>query len=156
MQSLGFGRVPAGATARNALLAMFAGIASIAGAHTQDGALGAPADATDYYQVSCSDDGSGVPQSLIVQVDHRGPGATPAAIVVVHRGASATTAADASGGGVGASPLVFVNGGDGVYNVFLSKSGAGTVNYSLVYHCMTGPNGTGLHAGTTIVFRQNQ
>ena len=134
-------------------------LASVAGgalAHTQDGSLGDPAAATDYYQVSCSDDGSGVPASLVAQVQNRGPNAASTVSVVVHRGIAATSTADTTGGDVAMSPLVFVNGGDGVYNVFVSKPGSGAVNYTLSFHCMTGENGGGLHTGTTIVFRQNQ
>ena len=54
-------------------LAGFVALAGGALAHTQDGSLGDPAAATDYYQVSCSDDGSGVPASLVAQVQNRGP-----------------------------------------------------------------------------------
>jgi hypothetical protein len=89
-------------------------------------------------------------------VQNRGPNATSTVFVVAHRGTSATSAADATGGDVAASPLVFVNGADGVYNVFVSKAGSGVLNYTLTYHCMTGADGGGLHTGTTIVFRQNQ
>lgn len=124
-------------------------------AHTQDGSLGDAAAATDYYQVTCNDDGSGPPASLVAQVQHRGPATTPVA-VVVHRGTAATTTVDTVPGDVVQSPLVYVNGGDGVYNVFVSKTGSGAVNYTLSFHCMTGQNGGGLHTGTIIVFRQNQ
>lgn len=124
-------------------------------AHTQDGSLGDAAAATDYYQVTCNDDGSGAPGSLMAQVQHRGPAATPVA-VVVHRGTAATTTVDTVPGDIVQSPLVYVNGGDGVYNVFVSKGGSGAVNYTLSFHCMTGQNGSGLHTGTIIVFRQNQ
>ena len=124
-------------------------------AHTQDGSLGDAAAATDYYQVTCNDDGTGPPASLVAEVQHRGPSASPVS-VVVHRGTAATTTVDTVPGDVTPSPNVFVNGGDGVYNVFVSKAGTGAVNYTLSFHCMTGQNGGGLHTGTLIVFRQNQ
>ena len=130
-------------------------IATGALAHTQDGTLGDPAAATDYYQVTCSDDGSGVPASMMAQVQHRGPAAVPVS-VVVHRGTAATATVDAGAGDASASPLVAVNGSDGVYSVFVTKAGGGAINYTLSFHCMTGQNGGGLHTGTTIVFRQNQ
>jgi hypothetical protein len=38
----------------------------------------------------------------------------------------------------------------------VTKAGTGAVNYTLTFHCTTGANGSGLHTGTTIVFRQNQ
>ena len=44
-----------------------AAVATTALAHTQDGTLGDTAASTDYYQITCSDDGSGVPASMIVQ-----------------------------------------------------------------------------------------
>jgi hypothetical protein len=140
-------------TLRAALLASVAGAAL---AHTQDGSIGDPAASTDYYQVSCSDDGSGPPASLVAQVQNRGPAAASTVSVVVHRGIVATSTADTTGGDIASGPVVFVNGGDGVYNVFVSKLGSGPVNYTLSYHCMTAENGGGLHTGTTIVFRQNQ
>jgi len=124
-------------------------------AHTQDGSLSDAAASTDFYQVTCSDDGSGIPASMMAQVQNRGP-ATAAVSVVVQRGTTATATVDAVGGDVAQSPLVSVNGNDGVYNVFVTKSGGGAINYTLSFHCMTGPNGGGLHTGTTIVFRQNQ
>jgi hypothetical protein len=125
-------------------------------AHTQDGSLGDAASATDYYQITCSDDGSGVPASMMAQVLNRGPAAATGVAVLIHRGISATSTLDPTGGDSTVSPLVSVNGADGVYNVFVTKAGTGAVNYTLTFHCTTGANGSGLHTGTTIVFRQNQ
>jgi len=141
---------------RTLLAGALVSIAGIGMAHTQDGSLGDPPASTDYYQVSCSDDGSGVPAALVAQVQNRGPVAASTVSVVVHRGLAATSTADTIGGDVPMSPLVFVNGGDGVYDVFVNKVGVGVLNYTLSFHCMTGANGGGLHTGTTIVFRQNQ
>jgi hypothetical protein len=144
-------------TNRRTLLALsLASITGVAPAHTQDGSVGPSAASTDYYQVSCSDDGTGVPASLVAQAQNRGPTAASTVHVVVHRGVAATSTVDTTGGDVAMSPLVFVNGGEGVYDVFVSKVGDGVVNYTLSYHCMTGEAGSGLHTGTTIVFRQNQ
>lgn len=127
--------------------------ASAALAHTQNGSLGDAPHSTDYYQVTCSDDGAGMPTSLLVQVTNR---STPAVSVLAHRGADAVNSSDTNGADATPSPLAYVNGGDGVYNVFVSKAGGGAVNYTLLYHCMTEANGGGLHTGTTLVFRQNQ
>ena len=140
---------------RHSLLLVVAA-AGAAIAHTQDGSLGEPPESTDYYQVTCSDDGSGPPVSLVAQVQNRGPNAASTVSVIVHRALAATATSDSTGGDITASPLVYVNGGDGVYNVFVSKAGSGPVNYTLTYHCMTAVNGGGLHTGTIIVFRQNQ
>jgi hypothetical protein len=126
---------------------------AVASAHTQSGALGAAASATDYYQVTCTDDGSGTPASLVVQLEDAAPAAAPKLSVQVQKGskvANATDAADADGA---ASPSVAVDGGPGVYEVLVDKSGAGSESYVLTFHCLTG---TGAHAGTDILTRQNQ
>lgn len=129
---------------------------NVANAHSQSGSLGTAAAATDYYQVSCTDDGSGPPASLVAQVQSLSSSGSPVPAVVVHRRNIASSSTDLVGGDAGASPLVAVNADDGVYNVFVIKSAAGSVNYTLTYHCMTGPNGTGLHTGTTLVTQQNE
>ena len=134
---------------------LFAASAGLALAHTQNGSLGDAAGATDFYQVSCTDDGNGVPASIAVQVMNRSA-ATPNVTVLVHRNISATNSTDPIAGDSDSGPVVFVNEGDGVYNVFVSKFGPGAENYTLTFHCLTEPNGAGLHTGTTIVFRQNQ
>ncbi len=137
-------------------LMLVAAPAGLALAHTENGSLGAPAEATDFYQITCTDDGNGVPASMVAQVINRSAAPAPYVNVVVHRGVAATNTTDATAGDAVASPLVYVNGGDGVYNVFLSKSGPGAASYTLTFHCMTGTNGGGIHTGTTSVFRQNQ
>ena len=40
--------------------------------------------------------------------------------------------------------------------VLVDKSAAGAENYVLTFHCVTGPDGTGLHTGTDVIARQNQ
>jgi hypothetical protein len=135
---------------------LMANPANLALAHTESGSLGVPAEATDFYQVSCTDDGNGVPASMVAQVINRSAAPAPYVSVVVHRGVAATNTTDATAGDAVASPLVNVNGGDGVYNVFVSKAGPGAESYTLTFHCMTGTNGSGIHTGTTSVFRQNQ
>ncbi|MEO8134384.1 MAG: hypothetical protein ABI831_10440 [Betaproteobacteria bacterium] len=137
------------------LVPVCAASAGLALAHTQNGSLGDFAGATDYYQISCSDDGNGVPASIAVQVMNRSP-ASPSLSVLVHRALSAVSGTDALAGDEVSSPLMFNNNGDGVYNVFVTKAAAGAENYTLTFHCLTGPDGTGEHTGTTLVFRQNQ
>ena len=139
-----------------AIAAMSVLTAGIAVAHTQTGSLGADPIATDYYQVTCSDDGSGEPASMIVQMTNNSAGGTQSVTALAHKGLVATSSTDTVGGGSSAGPLTWVNGAGGVYEVFVTKAAAGAVNYTLTYHCLTGANGTGLHTGTTIVFRQNQ
>jgi hypothetical protein len=139
------------------LAAGFAGIARPASAHTQSGSLGAAASATDYYQVTCSDDGSGPPASLSMRVlDTPVTLAAPLLSVQVERGGLLANATDPADGDGAYSPRVSVNGGGGVYEVLVDKSAAGADAYTIEYHCVTGPDGTGLHTGTTITVRQNQ
>jgi hypothetical protein len=124
--------------------------AGLALAHTQDGSLGAPSIATDYYHVTCSNDGRGAPQSLVFQIQNRGSLAAPV-IVLAHRGNAAMPSADLVAGDGGYSPLAFVNGGEGEYNVFVIKTADGGSNYTLGYDCMTGNSGGGVPTGTTLV-----
>lgn len=138
------------------LLALVLGGASVASAHTQSGSLGSDASATDFYQVTCSDDGSGAPASLAVQVLDASPVAAPIVSVQVQKGLLLTNSSDPVDGDTAASPLVSVNGGAGVYDVLIDKSAAGAETYTLTYHCMTGADGTGSHTGTSITVRQNQ
>ena len=135
------------------LLATHAGLAT---AHTQAGALGTAAVATDYYQVTCTDDGSGPPASLLVRVRDDAPVAAPIVSVLVHKGLLARNGSDPVDGDTGLSFVAVVNGGAGVYNVFVSKTAAGVENYTLTLHCMSGLNGGGVHTGTTVTLRQNQ
>jgi hypothetical protein len=141
---------------RMAALPLLLGITGAAFAHTQVGTLGAGAAATDYYQVTCSNDGSGAPASLAAQVQDDAPVAAPTVSVLVQKGVVATNSSDATDGDAVASPLVWVNGAAGVYNVFVSKTAAGADNYTLTYHCMTGANGGGIHTGTALSTKQNQ
>ena len=153
------------ATLAASLLVLLDTTASPALAHTQLGSLGASVAATDYYQITCSDDGSGPPASLFAQVAITSATGTPAmrhmatagsgtVTVLLHKGNLANTSTDVAGGDAVPSPINAVNGGDGVYDVFLNKTTAGTVNYTLTFHCVTGVNGGGIHTGTDIVIKQ--
>jgi hypothetical protein len=128
-----------------------------AAAHTQTGGLGAAAAATDYYQVTCSDDGAGPPASLSMRVlDTSSAVVPPLLSVQVKRGTLLANTTDPVDGDGAWSPLVAVNGGGGVYDVLVDKSAAGADAYTLDFHCVTGPDGSGEHTGTTITIRQNQ
>jgi hypothetical protein len=64
-------------------------------AHTQIGSLGSAAAATDYYSVFCSDDGSGPPGSLVVQVSNVNVSVgEPIVAVVASKGTLATSSSD--------------------------------------------------------------
>ena len=75
----------------------------------------------------------------------------------MRNGSARATATDATDADASASPLIHVDTVAGiVFDVLVDKSGAGAENYVLTIHCLTGPNGTGLHTGTDVVTRQNQ
>jgi hypothetical protein len=136
-----------------ALLAAGTGLAE---AHTQSGSLGTDAGATDYYQVTCTDDGSGVPASMVLDVLSNAAATAQPVSALAHKDAAAANTTDVQSGDLVPSPQVFINGGVGVYNVFVTKPLPGAVSYTLTFHCMTGTNGSGEHTGTTPVFKQNQ
>jgi hypothetical protein len=125
-------------------------------AHTQSGSLGAPAEATDFYQITCSDDGSGTPASLTLQILDAAAGSAPLVSAQAQRSALAVNTTDPADGDASPSPLVAVNGGGGVYDVLVYKSGPGAESYTFTFHCTTGPDGSGFHTGTAITTRQNQ
>jgi hypothetical protein len=132
-------------------------LAGPAAAHTQSGSLGAEASATDLFQVVCSNDGTGAPGSLSVQILDDVPAAAPKVGVQVRGGLLLATSTDAVDGDTTPSPLIHVDVTTTlVFDVLVDKTGAGSENYVLTYHCVTGPNGTGLHTGTALVTRQNQ
>jgi hypothetical protein len=123
-------------------------------AHTATGSLGDGASATDFYQVTCSDD-DGPTRSLVLQVTET-TGGEGLVGVQGQRGAQVTNSVDTVSGDTNPSPLAFVNGADGVFDVLVYKTAADAASYTLLYHCYTGDNGAGHHTGTTIVLRQNQ
>lgn len=126
-------------------------------AHTQNGALGTAASATDLYTILCSDDGTGVPASLSVQVQDVAPAAAPLVSVQVRNGTALLNSTDPTDADGVASPLVSVNAVAGTsYDVLVDKTTDGAESYVLTYHCWTGPDGTGLHTGTDLIVRQSQ
>jgi hypothetical protein len=139
-----------------AALLVALGLPDAGRAHTQSGSLGDPAAATDFYQVTCSDDGSGTPASLTLQILDAAAGSAPLVSAQAQRGELAANTTDPADGDASPSPLVSVNGGGGVYDVLVYKSGSGAESYTFTFHCTTGPDGGGLHTGTAITTRQNQ
>ena len=129
---------------------------SIAFSHTQIGSLTAAVSATDVYAVTCSSLGTVPTDHLEAAIEDNAP-VNPALLsVVVSRGNTAITSTDTSAvdGDLIYSPFVQLGGGNGVYTVFVNKTGANPENYILAYHCK---NSTGLvHTGTAIKILQNQ
>jgi hypothetical protein len=142
-----------------ALLVILIGVGAAplrAAAHTLNETLGADASATDVVQIVCSDNGSGPPQSLGVDVRDNAPAEAALVSVQVQRGGDLVNATDTVDGDTGVSPHVTVNGGAGAYDVLVDKTGAGAESYTLSFHCTTGPDGTGVHAGTASTLVQDQ
>lgn len=125
----------------------------IASAHSQSGALGSMARATDQYQVTCSTDGGGATRRLALRVRDNAPVRTPVVSAQVRKGALATNTTDAKDGNAAYSPRVYLNGGNGVYYVMVNKTRKGVEKYTLEYHCQTKSGG---HTGTAIITLQNQ
>ncbi|MEZ4280683.1 MAG: hypothetical protein R3F21_13875 [Myxococcota bacterium] len=125
-------------------------------AHDQGGNLGTGASATDYYEISCFDDGAGAPGSLEIRIRDASPGSLPHVSAQVQRGLSLASVSDTITADIVPSPSIHSNEGAGVYNVLVDKSGPGAKFYQLTYHCWTGPDGTGVHTGSALVTRQSQ
>ncbi|MGZ8214071.1 MAG: hypothetical protein ACXWTP_06190 [Methylosarcina sp.] len=135
-----------------ASVAVFAGYGSFASAHTQTQSLGEDAGTTDIYQVTCStgDDTSGRLEITVLNTT----ASSPLLNVLVEKDGQSSSATDAVSGDSDYSPLASVTAGDGSYTVTLDKAGAGTLNYSMEFHCKTG---SGLHTGddTSIAILEN-
>jgi hypothetical protein len=119
-------------TLASAILLGYAGMATAHDVFNQP--IGATVGATDYFQVTCSNNGAGNAGRLEVSVRN-------------------TT--DPVGANGVYSPLVTVAGGNGVYNVIVDKTTAAARQYDIQYHCMTLTTG-GVHTGTAISQQQNQ
>lgn len=135
-----------------ALALAFAAYAGPAAALSRNGSLAPAASDTDFYQVTCSNDGSGAPASLVAQVLDLAPVAAPVVSVQTQKAspAIASNTSDAVDGDAGASPASFLNGGAGTYDVFVDKSAAGAEGYTLTVQCMTAADGGGVPTGTAL------
>jgi hypothetical protein len=134
------------------LIAGYAGIASAHDVFLQP--IGATLSATDYFQVTCSDDGNGPAGRIDVSVKDDTAG-TSILSLQVQKGLLAKNTTDATGADAVYSPVVSVAGGNGVYNILVDKTTAAARVYDISYHCMTGATG-GVHTGTVISQKQNQ
>ncbi len=123
---------------------------SAAEAATLTGNLPSSATAAHLLFLDCSDEGAGAPLSATVQVRDLAPVAAPIVSVQLRKGTAATNSTDAVDGDAGASPLVFVNGGAGRYDIYVDKTAAGEEAYEVVAQCWTGTAGTGVATGTAL------
>jgi hypothetical protein len=135
-----------------ASVAVFAGYGSFTSAHTQTQSLGEDAGVADIYQVTCAtgDTSTGRLEVSVINTT----ALSPLLNVQVEKDGQSSSATDAMSGDGDYSPLASVTAGDGPYTVTLDKAGAGTLNYSMEFHCKTG---SGQHTGddTSIVILEN-
>ena len=132
------------------------GQAGVISAHNQGGSFTTGrAGAVDFYQVTCFDDGSGLPDHLMFGVKDLTAN-TAKVNVLVQKGTScspkcAKSIRDTNDTDAEHSGLVRVKRGGGVYNMFVSHTAAGMDGYDVQYHCETS---TGVHTGTNISAKQ--
>lgn len=119
-------------------------------AATLRGNLPASATAAHLLFLDCSDEGAGAPLSATVQVRDLSPVAAPLVSVQLRKGTAATNSTDEVDGDAAASPLVFVNGGSGRYDIYVDKTAAGEEAYEVLAQCWTGAAGTGVATGTAL------
>ena len=124
--------------------------ASAVQAASSSGTLPAGSSAAQLFFLDCANDGAGAPLSATVQVRDLAPLAAPLVSVQLRKGAAATNATDDLDGDASASPLVFVNGGAGRYDVYVDKTAAGEEAFEVVAQCWTGTGGSGVPTGTSL------
>lgn len=121
-------------------------------AHSGSAILGGDASNSALAHVTCLDDGTGEPAYLIAQIkDLSQPEEGLLISVQLLKGIQVINSTDPISGDADYSPLVQLDGGQGVYNMMLTKTAEGDRAFDLVWHCMTAD---GLHTGTDIIVRQ--
>jgi hypothetical protein len=136
------------------ILAAVFGVPRAVDAATLAGSLPSSATAARLLSLDCSDDGAGAPLSATVQIRDLGPASAPIVSVQLRRGTAATNSSDDVDGGAGASPLVFVNGGAGRYDLFVNKTASGEESFEVSAQCWTGAAGSGVPTGTALFAAQ--
>ncbi|MBZ4202401.1 MAG: hypothetical protein LAC70_04665 [Methylovulum sp.] len=124
------------------------GFAPLTWAHDVIGSLTASASATDYYKVTCYDDGSGATEHLEVKIKDLAPVAPPLVSVLVSKQIGKNfivkNTTDGSDGNATYSPAINITGGNGDYFLGVNKSAQPAENYQLQLHCLTHE---GFHTG---------
>ncbi|MGR8934257.1 MAG: hypothetical protein ACU837_07695 [Gammaproteobacteria bacterium] len=126
---------------------------STAAAHTQIGFLGESKKAVDLYEITCFTDGGGVTEHLEASIKDSSSVNPPYLSVTLVRNLKAANTSDKKGGDTSYSPLISLNGGNGIYQAAISKTSDGSKAYIFGFHCKSA---TGLHTGTSIRPLQNQ
>ncbi|MGH8565858.1 MAG: hypothetical protein ACREXW_17895 [Gammaproteobacteria bacterium] len=132
--------------------------------HSAAGSLGKKRSATDVYRVTCSNEEGGDTPTfrLAARVRDERPRRKPLLSVTIAKNGTAVRVSDKNGDGNRRySPWAYVDGGNGNYQMIVTKSGRrksrrGPELYSVEFHCH-GPSSSGfIHTGSDVVIRQNQ
>ena len=121
-----------------------------AAAIVQPGSLDAPESDADLFRVTCTDDGSGAPASLRLELLATTAASSRLVSAQIQKGVRATNTTDPTSSDASPAPTVAVDGGPGIYDVFVDKSDAGAETYELDLACMTGAGGTGVPTGIQV------
>jgi len=110
---------------------------------------------TGYAQVTCFDDGNGPADYLEATIEDTSKVLVENLLVNLQliKGERAISISDPIAGDGNPSPIVILQGGNGVYLILVNKTGAGARSFGVDYHCKTA-NGT--HTGTDIKVNQFQ
>ncbi|WP_373508828.1 hypothetical protein [Thiocapsa sp.] len=107
---------------------------------------------TGLARVTCFNDGNGDTADLIARVrDNSAPVFGLYLTVHLLKGTRAIHVTDNFPGDAQYSPFISLPGGNGVYQMMLTKTQAGARAFDLEWHCMTAGN---IHTGTDIVVDQ--
>lgn len=142
---------------QTALLVASSAFSSVVLAHSAGATLGAAGtnpSATALAAVSCFDDGNGKPEGLFVQIkDESDPEPGLLINIQLYKGLQAISITDPISGDADYSEGVQLNGGAGVYQLIVDKTGIGPRRFDVIWHCMTADH---VHTGTDITVRQFQ
>ncbi|PKM11788.1 MAG: hypothetical protein CVV13_07820 [Gammaproteobacteria bacterium HGW-Gammaproteobacteria-3] len=140
-------------------------LAGTAHAHTAIAPLGDIDDQgsnTAVADITCFNDGNGEPDHLLASIKDLSP-PVPGLLINLQmlKGKTfapgqpiiATSTTDPVSGDTEASDYILLHRGGGVYTIMLNKTGPGTREFELVWHCNAAD---GTHTGTDIVVTQYQ
>ncbi|MGH8572611.1 MAG: hypothetical protein ACREX8_08555 [Gammaproteobacteria bacterium] len=135
------------------------GQAGVVLGHSKVGSLSKNKNAKDVYSVTCSNEEGGDTATfrLAARVRDEPPSRPPKVSVTIAKGGTAVRVTDTKGdGNQQPSPWAYVDGGNGVYQMIVTKSRKGLERYSVEFHCQ-GPSSSGyVHTGSSVVITQNQ
>ena len=134
------------------------GQAGVVLGHTTGGFLGKKKRARDVYSVTCSNEEGGDTATFRLAARGRDeiPRRKPKVSVTIEKGGTAVRVTDKKDGDRRFSPWAYVDGGNGVYQMSVTKSRKGRERFSVEFHCQ-GPSSSGfVHTGSSVVIIQNQ